>query len=144
MEQHDQNQYQQHLTHQTDNLNTLAILHLVKAILAFLFSLFFVFYMFMGTFVGKMIEMNPEADPAFNVSIVFWIIGGIGMVFSIIFGILNLLSYQYLNKKKNYTFIFAVAIINCLTGILGILLGVFTLVEISKPHVKGIFEKNSL
>ncbi|MGB5981714.1 MAG: hypothetical protein WBG46_06185 [Nonlabens sp.] len=143
MEQNDQNkqQYaQSYAAPRSNNLNTLAILHLVKAILTFLFSLFFVLYMFMGKFIGDMAEVNSEMNSEFNISAIFVIIGTVGMLFCILFGVLNLLSYSYLSKKKNYNFIFAVSIINCLTGILGILLGVFTLIEINKPEVKSLFK----
>ncbi len=58
-------------------------------------------------------------------------------------GILNLLASKYIKETKNYNFIFAVAVVNCLTGILGILLGVFTLIELTKPEIKPLFNKSS-
>ena len=70
------------------------------------------------------------------------IIGAIGFFFTIIFGVLTLIAAKNLKDVKGYNFIFVVAVLNCLTGILGILLGVFTLVELTKPHIKQLFEDN--
>jgi len=57
-------------------------------------------------------------------------------------GILTLFASKYLKEIKNYNFIFVVAILNCLTGILGIVLGIFTIIELNKPDVKALFNKN--
>ena len=127
--------------HRDNNIETLAILHLVKAILTYLFSFFFVFYIFMGSMFSDIATHDTHNQPPFDFSVIFGIIGVVGIVCCVLFGTLNLLSYSYLKKRKNYTFVFVVSIINCLSGILGILLGVFTLVEINKPHVKDLFER---
>jgi len=52
-----------------------------------------------------------------------------------------LLASKYIKEQRNYTFIFVVAIVNAITGILGILLAVFTLIELSKPHIKELFQE---
>lgn len=96
----------------------------------------------MGFIFGAIAE-NTEANTElpFNFGWIFVIIGGIGLIFCVTLGILTLLASKYLKEVKNYNFIFAIAIVNCLTGVLGILLGVFTLVELTKPEVKKLFNK---
>lgn len=74
--------------------------------------------------------------------IIIFIVACIGFLLTISLGILNLLASKYIKDVKNYNFIFAIAVVNCLTGVLGILLGVFTLVELTKPEVKSLFNKN--
>ncbi len=121
------------------NLDTYKILYLIKGILTLVFSLFFMVYIGMGVFIGAAIEADPTEDLPFNPGIIFSIIGTIGMFICIVIGVLTLLASKYIKERRNYRFIFAIAIINCLTGILGILLGVFTLIEISKPEIKALF-----
>ena len=123
----------------TNNLSTFRVLFLVKGILTLCFSIFFIFYAFIGTIFGN-IEDFKDLD--FNPGIIFMVIGAIGFFFTIIFGVLTLIAAKNLKDVKGYNFIFVVAILNCLTGILGILLGVFTLVELTKPHIKQLFEDN--
>lgn len=124
-----------------NNLNTFSILFLVKGILTLCFSIFFIFYIGMGFFFGTIIELDPTENLPFNPGILFVIIGGIGLVITITAGILTLLASRYLKAAKHYNFIFAMAIFNCLTGVLGILLGVFTIIELTKPEIKTLFQK---
>ncbi len=127
----------------TNNLNTFRILYLVKGILTLCFSIFFILYGCMGFIFGAIAEnQDTHTDLPFNFGWIFAIIGGIGLIFCITFGILTLLASKYLKEVKNYNFIFVVAILNCLTGVLGILLGVFTLVELTKPEIKTLFNKS--
>ncbi|GGD25855.1 hypothetical protein GCM10011368_29850 [Hyunsoonleella pacifica] len=99
-------------------------------------------YAGMGFFFNQVIEHSQQnTELPFNFGWIFTIIGGIGIVFCIVLGILNLLASKYIKDLKNYNFIFGLAIVNCLTGILGILLGVFTLIELTKPDIKALFNK---
>jgi hypothetical protein len=123
----------------TDNINTISILHLVKGILTFIFSLFFLLYAFMGEIFSK-ISAEQNTDAPFDIAMLFYVIGGIGFMICLILGLLNILSYSYLKQRKNHGFIFAVSIINCLSGVLGIVLGIFTIIEINKPHIKESFK----
>ncbi|WP_203257916.1 hypothetical protein [Hyunsoonleella ulvae] len=125
-----------------NNLNTFRILYLIKGILTMCFSLFFMLYAGMGFFFNQVIEHSQQdTELPFNFGWIFTIIGGIGILFCIVLGILNLMASKYIKEQKNYNFIFGLAIVNCLTGILGILLGVFTLIELTKPDIKALFNK---
>ena len=126
-----------------NNLPTFRILYLVKGILMLVFSVFPLLYAGMGVFIGNIDEFNygPDAPP-FNVGLIFIIIGVFFFIMVIIMGILSILASQYLKEVKNYNFIFVVAVLSCFTGILGILLGVFTIIELNKPHVKEMFGKS--
>jgi hypothetical protein len=123
------------------NLNTFSILFLIKAILTLCFSIFFMFYVGLGFFVSSAVAFDQSNDIPFNPGIIVIIIGAIGLVITVTIGILTILASNYLKAVKNYNFIFAMAVVSCLTGILGILLGVFALIELSKPEVKQLFEK---
>jgi len=129
----------------SNNVNTFRILFLVKGILTILFSLLPLAYALFGVFIGSWDEFSPvKNELPFNPGIIFVIIGGMGFVFLMTLGILTLLASKYLNEYKNYTFIFVIAILNCFTGVLGILLGVFTIIELNKPHIRELFEKEKV
>ncbi|NER16985.1 hypothetical protein GWK10_07170 [Spongiivirga citrea] len=127
-----------------NNLDIYRTLLTVKGILTLCFSLFFVFYMFMGGVFGTAFMLDPTQDDIpFNPGLIFIIIGGIGFILTVTLGILTLYAAKYLGKRTNYTYIFVVSILNCLTGALGIVLGVLTLVELNKPEVKRLFDDQS-
>lgn len=129
----------------TNNLNTFKILFIVKGALSILGIAFGGLYVGMGTLVGNSIPpnafQNASADPfGGDPTRIFVIVGGIIMIASVILATINFLAAKFIKERRNYTFVFVAACINVLTGILGILLAVFTLIELSKPHVKGLFE----
>ena len=125
-----------------NHLDTYKLLFLIKGILTLCFSIFFVIYAIFGFFIVEVADSQQQMQEIpFNPGYIFLIIGAVGFVFSVTFGILAIITSKYLKERRNYNFIFVVAIINGLTGMLGILLAVFTLIEISKPEVKELFEK---
>lgn len=131
-------------------LDTFPVLYLIKGILTLAFSLFFLLYAGMGFFVTgfSALEnqiMNHPDDPLahFDPGWIFLIIGSLGFVITIVFGILTLRVRTLLQQRKNHQFIFVMAILQCLTGVLGILLGIFTILELQKPEVKALFEEKS-
>ncbi|XMO87109.1 hypothetical protein AAFN75_02210 [Algibacter sp. AS12] len=125
-----------------NNLNTFRVLYLVKGILTLCFSIVFIIYGCLGFLIGAMAEnSDTNTELPFNFGWIFAIIGGIGLLFCITIGVLTLLASKYIKNLKNYNFIFVIAVVNCLTGILGIVLGIFTLIEMSKPEIKTLFNK---
>ncbi len=125
-----------------NNLETFKILFLIKGILTLCFSIFFLFYAGLGALFTNIPELNNEFQSLpFNPGNIFLIVGVVGAVMSIALGTLTIISSKYIKEQRNYTFIFVVAIVNGITGILGILLAVFTLIELDKPEVKELFGK---
>ena len=123
-----------------NNLETFRILYIIKGILTLLFSFFPLLYVFVGGIIFSAEEFNHlDHDIPFNIGAVFMSIGVFVFVMMIVFGILTLLVAPMIKNRRNYTFILVIAVLNCLTGILGILLGVFTIVELNKPEVKELF-----
>lgn len=129
-----------------NNIPTFKTLYLVMGILNLVFSLFPLIYVFIGAFLSKAINNSNSFDREpmpFDPGMFMIAFGLILFVFIITLGILNLFVSKSLNETRNYNFVFAMAIINCIFGgVLGILLGVFTLVEISKPYAKALFDAN--
>lgn len=126
----------------TNNLSTFRILFLIKGILTLAFSLLPLIYVGMGVYLGSAEFAEANNPPPINIGMIVVLIGIAVFIFIVTIGVLTLLASKYLNEIRNYNFIFAIAIVSCLTGILGILLCVFTLIELSKPEVKALFEKS--
>jgi hypothetical protein len=125
------------------NLNIFRILFLIKGILTLLLAVFFILYALLGGYILNVAASSSDLRHLpFNPGIIFYIIGCVGFVFTATLGILTLLASKYLKEIRKHNFIFVVAILNCLTGVLGILLGVFTMIELNKPAVRAMFESN--
>lgn len=76
----------------------------------------------------------------FNPGHIFMIVGICITFFAITSGTLCFFAAKCLRETKGHTFILIVSILLAITGgILGILLCVFTLIEINKPHIKALF-----
>lgn len=92
--------------------------------------------------MGRAFDLASETDLfSFNPANIFVIIGFVGFIFTITLGVLTLLTSKFLSEVRNYNFIFVMAILNALTGVLGILLAVFTCIELQKSEVKVLFSK---
>ncbi len=121
------------------NLDTFKILFIIKGILTLCFSLFPIFYIFLGSFIFT--RQAPD-DGAQVVGMIMVVIGILIFLLLLAVGIVSIMAGNYLGRKTHYTFIFVVSIINCFTGILGIVLGIFTLIELNKPYVRQLFGKS--
>lgn len=130
------------ISSQSNNLDTFSTLFLVKGILTALMAFIPLIYVFLGPLITRAIEQDSQQEIPFDIGGLFVVIGIAGFLFIAALALVSFMASSYLKKRKGYTFIFVIAILNCLTGVLGILLGVFTLVELNKPHVKALFEKS--
>lgn len=123
---------------QRNNLNVYRILFIVYGCLLFLGVLFFLAYFFIGFMFMDEIGRHEPVNPAY----IFMGIGAGGALITSAMAILTLVAAKCLKEATNYRFIFVMSILICLTGMFGIALGVLALVEINKPHVKALFERN--
>jgi len=131
----------QEKTNNLSTFRTFRTLFLVYGILLILGSIFCLFYAAFGLFflTAEAPELNdPEM---FNPGSIFLVVGLIAFVVVALFGVLALLSSKYIKQRKKHQFVFVTSILMCLTGLLGILLGVFALIELSKADVKELFGK---
>ncbi|WP_194852007.1 hypothetical protein [Nonlabens antarcticus] len=126
------------------NLELLRILYIVKASFNFLGVLFFIAYASFGALMFNFMDEIPNANGSeefpSQLSWIFVIIGVLGALICLVFAVVTLIAAKRIKERRNETFIFVVGVINCFTGILGIGLGVFTFVEMTKPHVKALFQ----
>ena len=124
-----------------NNLDTYSTLFLIKGIFTSLFAFVPLLYIVFGSFLGAAIEADAQQEMPFDPGVFIVVAGIIGFLIMAAMAVVSFIASSNLKKRKGYQFIFVVAILNCLSGFLGILLGIFTLFELNKPHVKALFEK---
>lgn len=126
------------------SINTFRLLFLIKGILNLSAILFFLIYAIMGVVASRMIEFTEQFDPnpqamPFNPGSVFIVVGVVGMVVCAISGTFLVIATKNWSRRTNRKFIQIAAFVNCITSVLGIILCVFTLIELSKIDMKTAF-----
>jgi len=126
-----------------EHLRLLAIFHYIVAGLAAFFSLFPLLYTTIGAifiFVARHGTAKPgeELPPEF----LGWIFVGLGsllFLLGIAMAICILIAGRCLSRRKCYTFTMVMACVECLFVPFGTILGVFTIVVLSRESVKALF-----
>ena len=126
-----------------EHLRLLAIFHYVVAGLAALFSLFPLIYAMIGViFVFIARHGTPKPGEELPPEFLGWIFIGIGSVLFLLgigLAICILIAGRCLSRRKGYTFALVIACIECLFVPFGTILGVFTIVSLSRESVKALF-----
>ena len=98
-------------------------------------------YATMGKYMGQMMRNDPQfRRTGFDPSNLITMIGIVGMIVFISMAVLAFLAAKNLSDRKGQTIIIIAAVVNLFSGLLGLLLCVFTLIEMFKPEVKAVFE----
>jgi hypothetical protein len=131
----------------TEHLQLLAIFHYVVAGVAALCSFFPLLYSVIGGFLLYAAQHpgpnNQEPPPVF----LGWIFIAVGAVFflaGITMAICILIAGRCLSRRKGYSFALVIACIECLFVPFGTILGVFTIVALSRESVKALFERTQM
>jgi hypothetical protein len=133
------------MTEDDTHLNSLAIAHYVVGGMMVLFACFPLIHMFVGlsilTNMGGMHEVlnaNENAPPpAFGW--LFFIMGLLFFLFAQAISISVIVSGRFLKQRKNYLFSFILACLACAAFPFGTILGIFTIIVLSRPSVKAIY-----
>jgi hypothetical protein len=131
------------MTEDEQHLRWLSIAHYVLGALYGLFNLL------IFVFIGLMVWMpaytravprrgSPELPPQMFMGIMatflaFTLLWSLALVACIF------LTGRYLAKRKHYVFCFVVAALNCMWFPVGTVVGVFTIIVLSRPSVKAVF-----
>ena len=127
----------------TEQLNLLAIFHYIVAGLAALFSFFPLLYTAVGVifiFVARHGTAKPgeELPPEF-LGWIFAVMGSVLFLIGIAMAICILIAGRSLALRNRYSFAFVIACIECLFVPFGTILGVFTIIVLSRESVKALF-----
>src|SRR6266498_6134298 len=126
-----------------EHLQLLAIFHYVGAGLAALFSFFPLLYTTIGAvfiFAARHGTPKPgeELPPEF-LGWIFLVVGLLLFLVGIAMAICILIAGRCLSRCKHYTFALVMACIECLFVPFGTILGVFTIIALSRESVKELF-----
>jgi hypothetical protein len=124
-----------------EHLRILAIFHYVICGLIGLFSCFPIIHLVMGYLIivsPETMASDDSAPPAF-MGWLFVIMGGLFIIFGWIFAICVFLAGRFLTRRKHRIYCLVVAGIACLFMPFGTVLGVFTIVVLSRESVKQLF-----
>ena len=120
------------------HLQLLAIFHYIVGGLAALFACFPLIHLTIGLVMVFGGFSGNQAPPAF-VGWLFIILGGGFFLVGQSLAICIVIAGRFLARRKRYLFVFVVACCECLFMPFGTVLGVFTIVLLSRESVKGAF-----
>lgn len=125
-----------------DHLAILGIIYYVNAGLTAFFSLFGLLYVAMGiAMLGGAfpVDKGPSAEELRTVGIVVTAVGGGVCGFLLLLALMNYLCGRWLRANKNRAFCFVCAILTLLSFPYGTLLGIFTIIVLSRESVVARF-----
>ena len=128
------------VTPDDEHLHLLAIFHYVVGGLAGLFSFFPLLYGAMGLFILHAPEHPRQGEPPPH--FLGWFFIGFGCFFFLLalaFAFCVALSGRFIRRRRHYWFSFVMACIECLFIPFGIVLGVFTVIVLSRRSVKELY-----
>ena len=130
------------MNHDEEHLRLLSIFHFIVGGLAALFSLFPLIYAAFGVFMlhaAAHPEMQKGEPPPEGLG---WFFIGLGALFFVIGEAMSVciaMSGRFIARRRRYWFAFVMACIECLFFPFGIILGVFTIIVLSRATVKQLF-----
>jgi hypothetical protein len=126
-----------------EHLRLLAIFHYVVAGLGALFSFFPLLYTTVGAifiFAARHGPTKPGEDvPPEFLGWIFAVLGSLLFLIGLAMAICILIAGRGLAHCKRYSFALVMACIECLFVPFGTILGVFTIIVLSRESVKGLF-----
>jgi hypothetical protein len=136
-------QKQTDMTQDDEQLRLLSLFHYIVAGLAGLFSLFPIIHLVMGLFLvfgsESFFKDNHGQPPPTFIGWFFVIIASFFIICGLTFASLVLTAGRFLAKRRHYTFCFVMAGIECIFMPFGTVLGVFTIIVLSRESVKKLF-----
>jgi hypothetical protein len=126
-----------------ENIRLLSIFHYVVGGLYALLSCIALIYVVLGIVflvtAGQARPTHGEQTPPAALGWIFIAFGTIGFLIGEAFAICVIMAGRKLASLTNHTFVFVTACIECLMMPFGTVLGIFTIITLSKPEVKQLF-----
>jgi hypothetical protein len=130
------------LTDDIEHLRLLSIFHYIVGGLVLLFACFSLIHVTIGSIFIYAAAHAHSASGDAPPEIVGWILLFFGLAlftFGVAFGVAVLWSGRCLARRKHYQFSLVMACVECLFVPFGTVLGVFTLVILSRESVKAVY-----
>ena len=131
-----------------EHLRLLRMFHFIAGGILGFFSCFALIYIVLGIFFinsPHLFDSRGNGPPPF-MGWMFVMIGAMALLMGWTIATLMFLGGKYLGRRTHYTFCFVVAAVSCLFSPIGTVLGVFTIVVLSRQSVKQLFngKQNSI
>jgi hypothetical protein len=126
-------------------LKLLSIFHYVFGGVGALFASIPIIYVIIGMlafFIPGPIHFESESLPAF-IGLLFIIFGASLIVLGWTLSACIIIAGRYLARKRHYMFCIVVAALECMCMPFGTVLGVFTIIVLSRPAVRELFEQKA-
>jgi hypothetical protein len=127
------------MTQDESNLNLLSTFHYVVGGLVAAFSCIFLIHVGLGIAMLAGAFGIKGGPPAF-VGVIFIVIGAVVVLMGWTLAVLLFVAASKLKKRKSRTFCIVIAALECFWMPFGTILGVFTLVMLTKDSVKALFD----
>ena len=127
-----------------EHVRMLAIFHFVLAGMKALFACFPLIHLAIGIFMVAAPQSMRDSHGGPPPAAIGWFFIAFASVFILVgwtLAILTALAGRSLLKHRRYTFCFVIACLECVFMPFGTVLGVFTLVVLSRPGVKALFDR---
>lgn len=124
-----------------DHLKLLSIFHYVYGGLITAFLLFYL-SIFLPGFISLLSSPQTSSFPSDFEWSYFWgifLLGGFWLLIGLTFPICLIASGRFLAKRKRYWYSLIVACINCFFWPFGTILGVFTIIVLSRDSVRSLY-----
>lgn len=124
------------------NLNLLGTFHYVLSGITALFACLPIIHVIIGILMltGRLVQDSGGAEPPRLVGMIFLVVGALFFILGWGLAVCMFITGRKLKQRRNRLFCMVIAGIECAVMPLGTVLGVFTLVVLSKDSVKGIFD----
>jgi hypothetical protein len=130
------------LNQDAEHLRLLSIFHYVVAGVSAFVSFFPLLYTGMGALFVYLAHQPGKRGESPPPEVLGWFLVGFGIFLAIIgfaFAVLIFLAGRALAQRRRYWFAFVVACMECIFIPFGTILGVFTLIVLSRESAKGLF-----
>jgi len=120
------------------SLNLLGTLHIIMGILTALFACIPIFHLVIGIIMLTSGINGADQAPR-TIAFAFIILASLIILVGWVLAILIIMAGIKLKNRKSYQFCTIIAFVECLIMPLGTVLGVFTIITLSKEPVKELF-----
>lgn len=129
----------------TEHLRLLSIFHYVYAGVSAAYALIPIIHVCMGAAIlgGSITGVFGHDGPPVFVGLLFILIGGAIIILGLAHAALNFFAARFIAAREHYVFCFVAAVINCVFVPLGTLLGIFTIVVLTRDGVKALFGRGA-
>jgi len=125
------------------HLDLLSIFHYVVAGITAFFACIPFLHLFIGIAMvsGRFFKENDGSGPPAIVAWMFIVMGAVFILLGWSMAVCVFIAGRKLKKRKNRMFCIVIAAIECMFVPFGTVLGVFTIITLSKDSVKELFEQ---